>query len=132
MRERIVRALKTGLRDSAADRRPLLCQPLLRRETPATLVRHRQLRGAHARRWPGRSLQASAALIRREVAARPDLTLSKLCEPVAAQGVPVVSPKTMLKFINESAVAGPRRARISEGVPQNRGENVTTPAAPYR
>ena len=42
-----------------------------------------------------RSLQASEALIRREVATQPDVTLSELCERVAAQGAPAVSPRTM-------------------------------------
>jgi transposase len=42
-----------------------------------------------------RSLQVAEAVIRREVAAQPDVTLAELCERAAAQGAPAVSLKTM-------------------------------------
>src|SRR5205085_2573299 len=42
-----------------------------------------------------RSLQSSEALIRHEVTAQADVTLSELCERVAAQGAAIVSRKTM-------------------------------------
>jgi transposase len=42
-----------------------------------------------------RSLQASEAAIRRELARQPDLTLAELCEKVGATGGASVSTKTM-------------------------------------
>ena len=43
----------------------------------------------------GRSLLASEATIRRELARQPDLTLAELCETVSGRGGASVSPKTM-------------------------------------
>jgi transposase len=62
-----------------------------------------------------RSLRVAETFIRREVADQPDVTLSELCQRVAAQGAPSVSSKTMcleLKRLTlpRKKVAPPQRA----------------------
>lgn len=95
LRERIIRALEAGQES----------QPEIAARSSVSLsfveklwLRWRTSGTCAARPHAGgrrRSLQAAEALIRRQVADQPDVTLSELCERVAAQGAPAVSLKTM-------------------------------------
>ena len=95
LRERIIRALEAGQET----------QPEIAARFSVSLsfveklwLRWRTAGTCAARPHAGgrqRSLQAAEALIRREVADQPDVTLAELCERAAAQGAPAVSLKTM-------------------------------------
>jgi transposase len=95
LRERIIRALEA--------KRETQPEIAARFSVSLSFVEKLWLRwrttGSYAARPHGggrsRSLQSSEAVIRREVSAQPDVTLSELCERTAAQGAPIVSLKTM-------------------------------------
>lgn len=95
LRERIIRALETEqeTQPEIAARFSVslsFVEKLWRRWRTTGSCAAQSHRGGRSR-----SLQSSEVVIRREVSAQPHVTLSELCERVAAQGAPSVSLKTM-------------------------------------
>jgi transposase len=93
LREKIVRALADGTHEEVADRFSVslsFVEKLWRRFRTTGSCAALPHAGGRAR-----SLQAHEATIRREVATQPDVTLSELCERVAAAGAPAVCQATM-------------------------------------
>src|SRR5919199_5399386 len=92
LREKIIRALEAGhTQEEVADRFCVslsFVEKLWRRWRTTGSCAAQPHRGGRSR-----SLQSSEAVIRREVSAQPDVTLSELCERAAAQGAPTVSLK---------------------------------------